>query len=183
MIEATLFGFWQTICEIVPVILNLFIFNTTIMKAKLFSLLLLGMLFIQWTPAGNVPTHETETAIVFFQGTYAEALEAAKTQNKKVFIDAYASWCGPCKMLTRQVFTDPAVGAVFNEHFVNVKIDMEKGEGPGLARKFGVTAYPTLLFLDADGAIIKKAIGYHNSEQLITVGNSVANTKAAQVGG
>ena len=48
-----------------------------------------------------------------------------------IFLDAYASWCGPCKMLQKNVFTKKAVGDFYNSKFINVKMDMEKGEGPG----------------------------------------------------
>ncbi|MEZ4722835.1 MAG: thioredoxin domain-containing protein [Flavobacteriales bacterium] len=132
----------------------------------------LGIAFLtSMTPAGGDPNEHT--GISFTSGTWEELLTKAKEENKVVFIDAYAVWCGPCKMLSRNVFTDEQVGAYFNENFINAKIDMEKGEGPMLARKFGVTAYPTLIFAKPDGSIVHKAIGYHNPQQLIAVGQQV----------
>ena len=86
-----------------------------------------------------------------------------------IFMDAYATWCGPCKGMAKNVFTDKRVGEFFNEKFINVKMDMEKGEGPALARKYGVRAYPTLFFLDASGKIQGKEMGYHNNSQLIGI--------------
>lgn len=97
--------------------------------------------------------------IEFFNGTFTEACEKAKKENKLVFMDAYTSWCGPCKMMSAQVFTRKDVGLYFNEKFVNVKIDMEKGEGIELAKKYNVTAYPTLLIIDGNGTLVHKCVG------------------------
>lgn len=142
------------------------------MKCKLFIALLSALLFVQAAP-GPRASHETATAIEFFEGSFEDALKVAKAKDKLVFMDAYATWCGPCRILERQVFTDPAVGDFFNEHFINVRVDMEKGEGRGLAGKYEVNAYPTLLFLNADGTIINKTVGFRNSGQLIALGNEV----------
>ena len=67
-----------------------------------------------------------------------EALEQAKTQGKMVFVDCYTTWCGPCKMMTEQVFPQKEAGDFFNTHFVNVKFDMEKGEGKELSTRFKI---------------------------------------------
>ena len=67
--------------------------------------------------------------IHFREGSFAQALEATKTENKLVFMDCYTSWCGPCKRMASQVFVQEQVGEYFNPRFVCVKIDMEKGEG------------------------------------------------------
>ena len=82
-----------------------------------------------------------------------EALDQAEAQGKLVFIDFYTSWCLPCKLMDEDVFTDPAFGAFMNERFVSIKIDAEAGNGPNLAALYGVQAYPTLLFVDADGRV------------------------------
>ena len=88
-----------------------------------------------------------------------EALEQAKTQGKMVFVDCYTTWCGPCKMMTEQVFPQKEAGDFFNTHFVNVKFDMEKGEGIDLQKKFDVNAFPTMFLLNGDGNIIYKILG------------------------
>lgn len=97
--------------------------------------------------------------IDFFNGTFADACEKARKENKLIFLDAYTSWCGPCKTMSAQVFTRKDVGLYFNETFINCKIDMEKGEGPELAKKYGVTAYPTLLLIDGNGKLVHKCVG------------------------
>ena len=105
-----------------------------------------------------------------FHKDWNEAMaEAAKT-NKLIFMDAYTTWCGPCKMMSKNVFTEGKVAAFFNENFVNAKIDMEKGEGPSLARKYRVMAYPTLLFVDSDGNEVHRAVGYLNPDQFLELG-------------
>lgn len=58
-----------------------------------------------------------------------------------------ASWCGPCKMMDRNVFVKKSVGDYYNSTFVNARFDMEKGEGIEIAQKYMVRSYPTYLFL------------------------------------
>lgn len=109
--------------------------------------------------------------IDFRQGSWDEILEMAKMEDKPVFVDAYAVWCGPCKRMASEVFTQASVGDFFNDNFVNAKIDMEKGEGPAIRSKYGVTAYPTLLFITPEGELLHKAIGYQTADKLINNGN------------
>ncbi len=108
----------------------------------------------------------------------ADALKKAKAESKIVFMDAYTTWCGPCKMMAARVFPDSAVGALFNSKFVNLKMDMEKGEGPALALRYGVEYYPSLLFLNAEGALVHKAVGYHNAEDFIKLAKTALDPSA-----
>ncbi len=94
-----------------------------------------------------------EGGIVFEDLTLKEALDKAKNEQKYVFLDCYTSWCGPCKIMSKQVFVQKEVGDLFNPSCVNIKIDMEKGEGPEIAKKYGIQAYPTMLILYPDGQI------------------------------
>lgn len=115
-------------------------------------------------------TQVNAQGIEFFHGTYEEALEESKAQGKLIFVDAYAEWCGPCKKMAATVFKEEKVGTFYNQNFINMKIDMEKGEGPKLARKFGVRAYPTFFFLDEKGAVVAKATGGRQTEQFLQLG-------------
>lgn len=112
--------------------------------------------------------------IDFFHGTWAEAQEKAKAEQKLIFVDAFASWCGPCKRMAAQVFPDPQVGDYFNAYFINLKIDMEKPENREFASKYPVSAYPTLMVLDGDGKVVLKQVGAMNAEGLIGFGQKAS---------
>jgi len=119
--------------------------------------------------------------IEFEHGTFAEALAKAKKENKMVFMDCYTTWCGPCKMLAKNIFPQKEVGDYFNAHFVNVKMDMEKGEGIELQKKYGVKAYPTLLFMDANGKVLHTKVGGSDVAGLIEEAK-IAGDPSKQIG-
>lgn len=100
-------------------------------------------------------------------GTFADVLALAKKEGKLVFMDCYTVWCGPCKILEKKIFPLKPVGDFFNEHFVSVQMDMEKGEGKDLAKRYNVKAYPTLLILDADGNLVHRITGVCPPQQLV----------------
>ena len=91
--------------------------------------------------------------------TYKEALAAAKAEKKIVFIDFYTSWCGPCKMMMKNIFPLKEVGNYLNSKFVCIKIDAEKGEGPELAKRYQVKAYPTFVAINPAEEILMTKVG------------------------
>lgn len=126
------------------------------MKKALFTCVL-SMLSIIFA---EVKAQENNEGVVFVENkTFAEAVAMAKESGKKVFLDCYTSWCGPCKMMTKNIFPQKAAGDYFNSEFVNIKIDMEKGEGPELAKRLKVRAYPTFVMFDGDGKEIGRLVG------------------------
>lgn len=144
--------------------------NLNPMKKIIFTLALFGLAQL------SVFAQAETTGIRFFEGTYEEALAKAGEENKLIFMDAYTTWCGPCKWMSRNTFTDESVAVFFNENFINVKMDMERGEGPELARKFRIRGYPTLLFLDAEGSIAHQKLGALPANQFLDLGKE-AQTK------
>ncbi len=112
--------------------------------------------------------------IQFSTMSFDEALKEAKKTGKLIFLDAYTDWCGPCKKMSAHTFTDQNVAKLFNSKFINLKIEMEKNPiGPEIARRYSVRAYPSLLFIDGDGKVVKYVVGYQNPDQLIAVGKSL----------
>lgn len=115
-------------------------------------------------------TAHADEGIRFFEGTWAEALAKAKDENRLIFLDAYASWCGPCKQMAKNVFPQKEVGDFYNENFIPVKIDMEKGEGVAVAKLYNVRAYPTLLYINWRGELVHRAVGGRQAEAFIELG-------------
>lgn len=130
-----------------------------IFKRSLFSLLLVVAISATTFSQG----------IDFFHGTWKEAIELAKKDGRLIFVDANTAWCGPCRRMAKNVFTQEKVGDFYNARFINMKIDMEKGDVDFRA-KYHVTAYPTLLFIDETGEIVKKKVGGQRAEGLIRLG-------------
>lgn len=109
--------------------------------------------------------------IQFQHGTLEEAKAMATAQHKPLFVDIYADWCGPCKYMAKTAFTDSTVASFFNSHFVSVKIDGEKNDGPGVFATYGLTAYPTLLFFYPDGSLARKVVGAQDANNLVSLAN------------
>lgn len=118
-----------------------------------------------WT--SSTSNRSSEKGIQFENITFEEAIAKAKKENKLIFVDAYAVWCGPCKLMDRTTFRSDKVGEVFNKEFINLKIDMEKGEGIELARKYQVRAYPTLMLINGEGKVVKRMLGALSEAQLL----------------
>ncbi|MGB1216652.1 MAG: thioredoxin family protein, partial [Saprospiraceae bacterium] len=79
----------------------------------------------------------------------------------------------PCKRMAKQVFTQKSVGDFYNKNFLNVKLDMEKGEGPRFAGQYNVRSYPTLLFIDGGGEIVHRQVGGQAPADFIKLGKTV----------
>ena len=118
-----------------------------------------------------------QTGIKFEHTSWAEVLKKAEKENKMIFVDCYTSWCGPCKKLSKEVFPQQNVGEYFNENYVSIKIDMEKGEGIELKEKLEVSAFPTLLFLSNEGKEQHRIVGFRTAEKLIAEAKKAKENK------
>ena len=127
-----------------------------------------------------LPTMAQEgKGIQFFKGTFAQALAKAKSEGKPLFVDFYAVWCGPCKKMEKQIFTQPEVGEYFNKHFVAVQLDAEKPENVDAAKTYKVEAFPTLGIFDGEGKALSINVGYMNAQELM----AMAKTAVGEVKG
>lgn len=116
-------------------------------------------------------------AITFEHGTFKEIKEKALKENKLIFIDAYTTWCGPCKQMAKNVFTDKDVAEYYNKNLVNAKIDMEKGEGIEIAKMYEVKCYPNLLFIDGNGNLIHRVAGSMTPTEFIALAEEAKNSE------
>ncbi len=158
----------------------------------LFALAAPLFLLIQAAPSSGDTSNETE--LVAEEGpihwmTMEEALAAQKMNPKKIMIDVYTQWCGPCKMLDKNTFHHAEVVKYVNANYYAVKFDAEspdpvtykdktytnpdydparKGRNGvhQLTRAFGVSAYPTIVFLDETQNIIAPIRGYQGPPQI-----------------
>ena len=102
-----------------------------------------------------------------------EAIAKAKAENKPIFIDVYATWCGPCKYLSREVFVEDELGNYMNENFINLKLDGEEGDGDYLMAQFGLDAYPTMLYLSADKEELNRIVGAVSANEILEISKGV----------
>ena len=153
------------------------IYKKSFRMNKIFSFVVL--LFFAFSAKAQESVNVTKTSqeaapkqkgIQFFQGSWAELLKESQQTGKPIFIDAYAAWCGPCRMMSANTFPDEEVGNYFNENFINYKLDMEKGEGPSVKMKYRVTQYPTYLFIDSQGNLKYRKVGYLVPDSFILEG-------------
>lgn len=108
-----------------------------------------------------------QEGIKFETSDFKTILAKAKKENKLIFLDAYTTWCGPCKLMAKNIFTLKSVGDHYNANFVNAKIDMEKGEGIDIAKKYDVKVFPTYLFIDGNGELVHRTVGYVPEKEFI----------------
>nr|WP_294858639.1 thioredoxin family protein [uncultured Fluviicola sp.] len=119
--------------------------------------------------------------ITFEHGTLEEALAKAKQAKKPLFVDVFATWCGPCKQMAATAFIDPEVTSYYNANFISLKLDGEKNDGPGVMQKYGISAYPTLLYFNSNGDLIAKVVGGQQAKQLLFKGKDVVNPESNPV--
>ena len=135
--------------------------------------LFLVLLFV----ATTLKAQDSHQGISFETGTWSQIVSKAKKENKLIMLDAYASWCGPCKWMAKNIFPMKEVGDFYNKTFINAKIDMEKGEGVKLAEKYGIIAYPTFFFIDGSGKVVHQVCGGKQADEFIQSGKDALNVE------
>ena len=155
-------------------------------KSRTHGFLLL--LLLATGPVAMLRTHHpadvrNNEGIHFLDNKWAEVLKMAASENKYIFLDLYASWCAPCKQLQRTTFKDKDVAAFFNQNFINLSLDIEKGEGVSFATSLNVHAIPTLLILSPNGSPVLKSVGYLDPEQLVNFGKTAIHSSSVQLHG
>lgn len=119
--------------------------------------------------------------IKFQHLTLAQGIEKAKNENKQLFIDIYATWCGPCKYLSSSVFTDNDLGVFMNKNFVCLKLDGEEDDGMSLMMDYNLDSYPTMLFLSPEKVVLKKLVGVVSADEINNAGTGVLNPESTDL--
>ncbi|MBD0830627.1 thioredoxin family protein [Aestuariibaculum sediminum] len=105
--------------------------------------------------------------ITFEKGSFNQALEKAKKENKLLFVDGYAVWCGPCKRMEKEVFTDERIASLVNENMISFKLDVERGEGPKLKSKYRINTLPGFVFLNGEGEVIYRLTSSMEADEFL----------------
>lgn len=116
-----------------------------------------------------VSANAQNRSITFEKPNFESAVKKAKKQKKLIFIDFHTTWCGPCKDMAKNIFTLDEVADKYNKNFICLKLDAEKdADGVTLSKKYGVKAYPTMIFVDPNsGEPAHIAVGGGKAETLI----------------
>ncbi len=141
-------------------------------KSILLSFILLITVSLKLETSKQANPLEETIGINFFQGTLLEARAKANKENKLIFIDCFTTWCGPCKSMSKKIFTQKDVGDFYNKNFICVKMDMDLAEGISVNDKYIVDVYPTYLFIDSKGTIKHRDIGYIAAKKFIELGKT-----------
>ena len=112
-----------------------------------------------------------KSQVKFIEVSTLQEMEAvqkqASDQMLMLFVDVYATWCGPCKMMDQQVYTDPAVGDYMNARFVNVRLDGESEYGMQYVAEQQLEGYPTMYIFSDEGDRVSKIVGFTPGEELV----------------
>jgi thioredoxin-related protein len=119
--------------------------------------------------------------------SWKEVLKKAKKENKYVFIDVFTTWCGPCRLMDKEVYTDSKVGEFLNQKFISIKVQMDKtkkddedvkkwyGDADALSKKYGIAAFPSYLFFSPNGGLVYRETGYKRVNDFLKIAQNSLN--------
>lgn len=132
-------------------------------------------LFIFMSTVSGFAGDKTELQWRSFDAGLAEA----KASHKKILLDVYTDWCGWCKKLDKEVYSNQKVATYLAKAYIPVKLNAESAKKLSykdkahseteLARAFGVQSYPTIIFLDSDGEPINSLGGYVDADRFLPI--------------
>jgi thioredoxin-related protein len=114
----------------------------------------------------------------------------AKVENKYIFLDAVASWCGPCKLMSKEVFPDSSLTQFFTQNFVacQIQIDVSAGDSEEiknlysdsrlLKKQLDIQAFPSLFFFSPNGVLVHKALGFRDAKGMLSLGKAAINEQS-----
>ncbi|OQP59683.1 hypothetical protein A3860_36550 [Niastella vici] len=117
--------------------------------------------------------------------SFQDVQEKAKRENKYIFLDCYATWCGPCKDMDKNVFVNDSVGEFFNRYFISVKVQMDKTENDNeqikrwyqdaanIGKQYKVGGFPSFIFLSPKGTLLQQDMGYKIAIEFLSIAKTV----------
>lgn len=140
--------------------MNKLIYKVSLLFAALFFTSLLASAQMQFKEIAN-------------ENDWKTAVKEAKDSGKLIFLDIYATWCGPCKYLENTIYPDVALGNYYNAHFINLKMDGETEFGRLKARQYALQAYPTMYYLNSSEEVLTQVVGVKQAPELTAFGEKV----------
>ncbi|WP_157298878.1 thioredoxin family protein [Chitinophaga oryziterrae] len=145
------------------------------------------IMILCWLLPTIVHAQKNEEVVFKDFSNWQQVLAKAKTEHKNIFVDAYATWCGPCKKMDADVYTDPKVVEFVNSNFIAVKVQFDQTDKDSEGTKhwytdakylmdtYHIEAFPTFLFISPNGELLQKDMGYQNPSDFLTILNNAIN--------
>lgn len=169
--------------DTMPLVRNL---GRSIINSKINFMKIIILVLIFLTPL--FANAQKSNGIAFVDGlNWAQVCQKAKAENKFIFIDVYATWCGPCKMMDKETYIDPIVGEYMNAKFISMKVQMDSTrndpaeikahykEAFALQKKYQVSAFPSFLFFSPNGELVERDLGFKKSSDFLSLAKKAAN--------
>lgn len=112
-------------------------------------------------------TRSSGPGVAFSSGSFDDALARARSEKRLVLVDVYTDWCGWCKKLDKEVFSDSRVAAAARD-LVAIRVNAEEG-GERIAERYEVNGFPTILFVDGSGTVVKRIEGYVDAAEMLRI--------------
>ena len=123
-----------------------------------------------------------EAQVKWVEGSTDQVRELAVKADKLVFIDLYADWCGPCRMMEERVFKREEVGDYFDRHFVAAKYNVDRPTGRALMQRYGRGSIPFYLILNTEGELLGTILGAYPTEEFLQHIERIVKREGARKG-